>query len=331
MRRRDVITLLVGLSAIWPHASIAETSRTRRIGMLLGLAEADPEMAPRITAFRQGLEELGWSEERNLHIDYRWTSGASGRMQVLAKELVALQPDVLIASSSPTAAALLRETRTTPIVFVTAADPIGDGFVASLARPGGSATGFTNNIASMAGKWVELLKEVAPHVTRIAVMFNPDTAPGGAGSYFLGPLETAAGAMKMKSAATPVRDVAGIDQALASIGREPGGGLIVMPDNFTAVYRAPLIAAAARNRVPAVYPFRYFATDGGLVGYGADLHDLYRRTATYVDRILKGTSPGDLPVQAPAKFELVVNLRAAKALNLTVPRILLARADEVIE
>jgi ABC-type uncharacterized transport system substrate-binding protein len=330
MRRRDILSLLAGAAVPWPLMAIAQQSeRMRVIGVLVGVAEDDSEIPHRIAGFQQGLRELGWNEGRNIRIHYRWAAEID-RMQTFAQELSALQPDVLVASSTAVVRALLRETRTTPIVFVAAADPVGDGFVASLARPGGNATGFTNSQSSMGGKWVELLKEIARDITHVAVMFNPDAAPSG-GSYFLPSLHTAAASLAVRSLATPVRNPAEIESALASLGREPGGGVVVMPDNFTSVHRGLIVALAARYRVPAIYPFRYFATDRGLMSYGADLIDLYRRIPSYIDRILKGAKPSDLPVQAPAQIQLVINLTVAKSLDLTVPRILLARADKVIE
>ncbi len=330
MRRREVLALLASVLAYWPLRAIAQTAeRVRIIGVLFGLAENDPEIPGRVAAFEQGLRDLGWTEGRNIQIHYRFAT-ETDRLQASAKELVLLPADVIVASSSPVVVALLRETRTMPIVFVSAADPIGDGFVASLARPGGNATGFTNNVASMGGKWVELLKEIAPGVERVAVMFNPATAPNG-GSYFLQPVEAAAASIAVKSRGMPVHSAVEIAPALAAFGSAPGGGLIVMPDNFTTVHRGLIVAQAAQHKVPAIYPFRQFAIDGGLMSYGADLLDLYRRTPAYVDRILKGAKPTDLPVLAPAMFDFVINLKAAKALGLTVSRFMIARANEVVE
>ena len=244
--------------------------------------------------------------------------------------MVVRQPDVIVASSSVVVAALLRETRTIPIVFVVAADPVGDGFVASLAWPGANATGFTNALASVGGKWLELLKEIAPTVTRVAVMFNQKTAPNG-GAYFLAPIEAAANQAAIKSQAVAVSGPADIEGAFASLASEPGGGLIVMPDNFTTIHRRLILAQAAQYRIPAIYPFRYFAPEGGLMSYGADLIDLYWRSPSYVDRLLKGAKPAELPVQRPARVELIINLNTARKLGLAVHRLLLARADEVIE
>jgi putative ABC transport system substrate-binding protein len=241
-----------------------------------------------------------------------------------------LRPELIVAGSSFVVSAILGETRTIPVVFVTASDPVGDGFVASLARPGGNVTGFTNSIASMGGKWLELLKEIAPGIERVAIMFNPASAPSR-GSYFLPPFEAAAASIGVKSLAMPLHSVADIEPAIAALGREPGGGLIVMPDNFTTINRALIIAQAAEQRVPAIYSVRFFATEGGLIAYGADLLDLYRRVPFYVDRILKGAKPAELPVQSPAKFELVINLKTANALGLAVSPLMIARANEVIE
>ena len=334
MRRRDLLAVFLALAACGAiHPPIAacaqQPDQARLIGVLIGLAEHDPSASRRVEVFQAGLEDLGWSERRNIRIAYRWATERD-RLQAFAKELVALKPEVIVASSTVVVAALLRETRTIPIVFVTASDPIGDGFVTSLARPGRNTTGFTNSMATVGEKWVELLKEFAPALTRVAVMFNRETAAAG-GMYFLQPIEAAAKSSGMQSFAMPVPDLAGIESALSGFAREPGGSLIVMPDHFTTVHREAIIAQASRHRVPAIYPFRYFATEGGLMAYGADLMDLYRRASAYVDRILRGAKPADLPVQSPAKFELVINLKVANELGLIIPRIMLARADEVIE
>ena len=329
MRRRKVLSLLAGALAPWPLSAIAQQAeRMRVIGVLIGLAESDPDIPLRIARFEQALRDLGWIEGRNVRLHYRFAG--DNRLQTFARELVALQPDLIVAGSGFVVFALLRETRTVPIVFVTSADPVGDRFVASLVRPGGNATGFTNNLPSMGGKWLELLKEVAPGIERVAVMFNPDTAPGS-GFYFLPPIEAAAALIDVKPLAMPVRSPADIESAFAGFERKGVHGLVVTPDNFTAVHRGLIIAQAAQHRVPAIYPFHYFAKEGGLMSYGADLLDLYARTPSYVDRILRGAKPADLAVQAPAKVDLVINLKVAKALGLSVPRIMIARADEVIE
>jgi ABC-type uncharacterized transport system substrate-binding protein len=324
MRRREVLAVLAGAAVCWPFVAVPQP---RSIGVLIGLTPDDSEIPARVAAFEQGLRELGWTE-RNLRIEYRFAAEAE-RLQVLAKELVGLQPDVVVASSGFVVTMLLRETRTIPIVFVTATDPVGNRYVLSQTRPGGNVTGFANNIASMGGKWLELLKEIAPGVARVAVMFNPATAPAS-GSFFMPPFEAAATSLGVVPSAMPISSPAEIDSVLAALGRD-GGGLIVMPDNFTSVHRRAIVAQAARHRVPAIYPIRYFATAGGLMSYGADLLDLYRRVPNYVDRILKGASPAELPVLAAAKVDLVINLRTARELGLTVPRIMLARAEEVIE
>jgi putative tryptophan/tyrosine transport system substrate-binding protein len=330
VRRREFIVLLGGAAAAWPIAARGQTAhRTRRIGVLMGSVESDPESAPRVSAFERGLSDLGWTSGRNALIDYRWGAGDPPLMQALAKELVALKPDVLVASTTPVAMALARETGTIPIVFVIVSDPIGSGFIESLARPGGNMTGFINIESSLGGKWLELLKELKPRISRMAVMFNPETAPHA--EYYVRPFEVAARALAVEPSTVPVRSVTDIERAISELGHAPDSGLIVLPDAFTAVHRSTIIAAAASSNVPAIYPFRYMAADGGLISYGVDLTDLYRRAAPYVDRILKGSRPADLPVQQPTKFEFTINLKTAKALGLEVPPTLLARADEVIE
>ena len=262
-------------------------------------------------------------------MDLRWGGGDINRIRALAQELVGLQPDIILASTTPATVALQRETRTIPIVFATVADPVASGIVARLDRPGGNITGFANLEASLGGKWLELLSEIAPGLKRAAIMFNPDIDPRI--GLFMPSFETAARSLKVEPIIAPVHSDAEIETAIIALGREPGGGLVVMPDVFMIVHRAPIILAAARNNVPAVYSLSDFARDGGLLSYGPDLVDIFRRAATYVDRILRGAKPGDLPVQFPTKFEMVVNLKTAKALGLTVPQSILLRADEVIE
>ena len=331
MRRREFLGALGSAAAGWPLAAHAQQlDRVRRIGVLIPFAESDAEAQAQVTAFREGLQQLGWTAGRNVQFEYRWTAGEVGRIRTFAKELVELQPDVILARTTPVTAALLQETRTIPIAFVVVSDPIGEGFVASLARPGGNVTGFTNVEASLGGKWLELLKGIAPRVDRVAVMFNPKTAPGG-GLYYLRLVEDAAESIAVKVIAAPVQDAAEIERAIDTFTREPNGSLLVLPDVTAAVHRELIIALAARHRLPAVYNNRYYVTSGGLVSYGVDLVDLYRRAAAYVDRILKGAKPSDLPIQAPTKFELVFNLKAAKAIGLTIPVPFLLRADEVIE
>ncbi len=330
MRRRDLIAILGGVVIAWPRALVAQSiDRVRRIGVLAVLAESDPLMQRRLSAFEQALEELGWAKGRNIRIDYRSYANDTKLAVTLAKELVGLASDVLVGQTTPVLTALQQATQAIPIVFVLVADPVAQGFVASLARPGGNITGFTNFEFSMAGKWLEMLKETAPRLAHVALVFNPETAPFY--PLFLHSLEAAGRSLAVEVTASPVRDDAEIERAVAALGRDAGGGLVVMPDAFTGVHRERIIELAARYRVPAVYPFRFFAASGGLFSYGADEVDLYRRAAGYVDRILKGTKPSDLPVQEPTKFELVINLKTAKALGLTIPLALLARADEVIE
>jgi putative ABC transport system substrate-binding protein len=330
MNRRDMITLLGG-AATWPLAARAQqTERVRRIGVLIALDEHDPEPKGWLSRFTLGLAELGWTDGRNLRMDVRWAGGSVDRMRMFAKELVSLQPDVILSQSTPATAALKRETQTIPVVFVIVADPVGSGFVASLPRPGGNITGFINVEAAMGSKWLELLSEIAPGLKRVAIMFNPDTA-AGRGSYFLPSIEAAARSLKVASIAAPVHSDAEIETAITSLGREPGSGLVLMTDLFMQVHRAPIILQAARNKVPAIYAEAISVRDGGVLSYGADYADIFRRAAPYVDRILRGEKPAELPVQVPTKFEMAINLKTAKALGLTVPPNLLAIADEVIE
>jgi putative ABC transport system substrate-binding protein len=325
VRECDVATSWLFLPALWPRAVIALSDRVRVIGVLIGLSEGDPEVPERVAAFEMGFRDFGWAQGRNIRIHYRFAIESDG-LRTAAKELLALHPEVIVAGNTFVATALLRQTRTIPIVFVTASDPVGDGLVASLARPGG----FTSSVSSMSGKWLELLKEIAPSVERVAIMFNPASAPTG-GSYFLVPFETAAASIGVKPIVLPVHSVADVEPALATLRREPGGGLTVMPDIFTTVNRGLIIAQAAQHRVPAIYSTPQFAADGALIAYGPDLLDLYRRAPSYVDRILKGTKPTELPVQSPAKVDLVINLQTAKALGLSVSPIMIARANDLIE
>jgi putative ABC transport system substrate-binding protein len=329
MKRREFITLLGGATA-WPLAARAQQAdRMRRIGVLMAVPENDHEYQAFLAAFREGLQKLGWAEGRNIRIDTRWAALDAEAMQRFAKELVALQPDLIVSQSTPTTASLLQQTRTIPIIFALVIDPIGSGFVASLPRPGGNVTGFIAMEGSLAGKWLELLKEIAPRVTRVAFLFNPATAPYA--EYFLNPFKAAAASFAVEGIATPVRDSSELESVVAAQAREPNGGLIVMPESFLNTHRVEITSLAARYRLPAVYAFRFFTEFGGLLSYGNDFIDNYRRAATYVDRILKGEKPADLPVQAPTRYETVINLKTAKALGLEVPATLLARADEVIE
>jgi ABC-type uncharacterized transport system substrate-binding protein len=329
-RRRQFITLLGGAVA-WPLAARAQQpDRMRRMGVLMGFAESDRERQAMVAAFREELQKLGWAEGRNIRIDYRWAIPDDAEaMQRFAKELVALQPDLILSHSTPTTAAVLQQTRAIPIVFGAVADPVGSGFVASFPRPGGNVTGFSNLEPAMAGKWLELLKEIAPRVARVAFLFNPATATYY--EYFLTPFKAAATTFAVEAVAAPVRDKSELETVIAAQARAPNGGLIVMTDSFLLAHRAEIISLAARYGLPAVYPFRFFTEVGGLLSYGSDLIDNFRRAATYADRILKGTMPSELPVQAPVKFELIINLKTAKALGLDVPTTLLLRANEVIE
>jgi putative tryptophan/tyrosine transport system substrate-binding protein len=330
MRRREFIAGLGGAAAL-PLASRAQQAdRFRHLGVLMGADEDDPQRKSWLTAFTQGLSELGWIDGRNLRMNVRWAGADVDRMRRFAKELVDLQPDVIFSLTTPATAAVQRQTRTIPIVFTFVGDPVGEGFVASLARPGGNITGFIPQEASMAGKWVQLLTEIAPGVTRVAAMFNPEREPF-VRRYFLPPFEEAARSLKVVPTIGPVHDEAEIEQVISSLAREPRGGFVVMPDVFVQVHRAQIILLAARYNVPAVYQLSLFARHGGLLSYGADGADLFRRAAVYVDRILRGAKPADLPVQLPVKMEMVINVRTAKALGLTVPQSIVLRADEVIE
>ena len=331
LKRREFMMLFGGAVTALPFAAWAQQSnQTRRIGVLMGPAESDPEGQSEITAFRRGLQSLGWTSGRDIRIAYRWAGGDTDRMQTFAKELMALRPDVILAASTPVVTALLRESRTVPIVFVRVADPIESGFLSNWARPGGNVTGFAFFEPSLLTKWMGLLKEIAPGIERVTVMFNPVTAPGG-GSYFLRLAEAAAQSIAVELRAGPVHDVAEIERVVAKVAQPPVGGLMPLPDIFLNVHREQIIELTARYRVPTIYQYRYFATGGGLVSYGPDVVDQYIRAASYVDRIPKGARAADLPVQAPAKYELVINLKAAKALGLTIPESFLLRADEVIE
>jgi putative tryptophan/tyrosine transport system substrate-binding protein len=329
MNRRHFITLLGGAAA-WPLAAHAQQAeRMRRIGVLMGYAENHSEAQAWVAAFREGLQKLGWTEGRNIRIDTRWGRADMELMQRFAQELVALQPDLILSQITPTTAALLQQTHTIPIVFAMVADPVGSGFVASLSRPGGHVTGFVTLEGSLSGKWLELLKEIAPRVARVALLFNPATATYA--EYYLNPFKAAAASFAVEAIAAPVRDISELESVVAAQAREPNSGLIVMPDSFLIIHRAEVTSLAARYRLPTVYPYREFTELGGLLSYGFDRLDNFRRAATYADRILKGAKPSELPVQAPVKFDLVINLKTAKALGLDVPPLLQQRADEVIE
>jgi putative tryptophan/tyrosine transport system substrate-binding protein len=328
MRRRDFISLSVGATVGWPLAAHAQQAgRIRHVGVLAGLAEDDPEQIARTAAFRQGLAGLGWVEGRNARLDFRFAS-SSAQLPVLAKELTALQPDVIVAVGTGMVAAVQRETHTIPIVFVGVSDPIGSGFVASLARPGGNLTGQMNYEESIVGKWLAMLKEIAPDVMRVAFIGNPKTSPF---DYFLRGAQTEAPSLAITLVPGVVETDLDIRRKIESIASTPNGSILVTADPTTTAHRNVVIALAAQYRLPAVYPFRVFVTDGGLMSYAVDVVDLVRKSASYVDRILRGEKPADLPVQAPTKYETVLNLKTAKALGLTVPSSLLVRADEMIE
>jgi len=331
MRRRDLIKGIAGLAAAWPLAARArQTDQVRRIGVLMNFPSSDPEGKALLAEFTRHLAELGWTEGRNVRIDARWGGSNVDLMRTLAKELVGLQPDVLLATSTPTTAVLARETQTIPIVFTFVADPIGSRFIANLSHPGGNITEFSMIEASMASKSLELLREVAPGIKRVAIMFNPDTAPF-VNSMVMPVFETAAKSFNIAPIAAPVHSDAEIETVITSLSREPGGALFGGPDTFITNHRATIISLAARNRLPAVYGPTVFARDGGFVSYGADFQDNFHRSALYVDKILRGAKPSELPVQMPVKYLLIINLKTAHALGLTVPQTLLALADEVIE
>jgi putative tryptophan/tyrosine transport system substrate-binding protein len=329
VNRREFIAGLGGAAA-WPlNAWAQQGERVRRIGVLMTHDENDRLAKARISAFTQALADLGWTDGRNVRMDLRRAGGDNNRIRALAQELVGLQPDIiLVAGSTVATAAVQRETQTVPIVFVNVGDPVASGVVARLDRPNGNITGFAAFEASLGGKWLELLSEIAPGLKRAAIMFNPDTARASA---YMPSFETAARSLNVEPIIAHIHSDAEIETAIIALGREPGGGLVVMADLFTFTHRATIISAAARNNVSAVYWESDFVRDGGLLSYGHDGVDEYRRAATYVDRILRGAKPAELPVQLPTKFEMVVNLKTAKALGLTIPPSLLAIADEVIE
>ena len=330
LKRREFITLLGSAAAAWPLAARGQQDKPmRRIGVLMAYPARDSEAQAYLAAFREALQKLGWAENHNIRIEIRWAAIDAEAMQRLAKELVSLQPDLILSQVTPTTAALMQQTRTIPIIFALVADPVGSGLVASLARPGGNVTGFIQIEASVAGKWLELLKEIAPRVVRVAFLFNPVTARYA--EYYLNPFKAAAASIRVEAISAPVRDSSELDSVIGEQAREPNSGLIVMPDSFTTVHRKEIILLAARHRVPAIYPFRFFTELGGLLSYGIDRLDQFRRAAAYADRILKGEKPADLPVQAPTRYEFVINLKTAKALGLNVPWFLQQSADEVIE
>jgi len=330
MKRREFIGLSGGTVAAWPLAARAQqTAGLHRIGVLMARKVDDAEGQKQFAALRQGLAELGWSEGKTLHIETRWSVADAVEALNFAQQLVGTKPNVLVTNGTPSLVAVRQVTSTIPVVFVSVADPVGQGFVPSLARPGGNITGFSAEEASMGGKWLELLKEFAPRLTRIAIIYNPETAPYG--PMFFPAMQAAAPTMAVALAISPVHSPADIERVIVGIGREPGGGLIVVPDSFMFGQRQQTTALAAKYRLSAMYPLRIFIPDGGLIAYGIERVDMFRRAADYVNRILRGTSPVELPIQQPTKFELAINLKTAKSLGLSVPPSLIARADEVIE
>jgi putative ABC transport system substrate-binding protein len=329
VKRRDVLALF-GVAAAWPLAALAQQSeKMRRIGVLSSLAETDAEAQAWDAAFRKRLVELGWIDGRNIRIDYRWGAGSVDRLRLFARELVQLNPDALVTISTPATAALQTETRTIPIVFAWVSDPVGSGFVSSLAHPGGNITGFLNIEASVVGKWLTLMREIAPQVSRIGFLFNPQTTPYAL--YYLDTFRSAASALAIEAIDAPVHGTEEIEAVMAKLGREAGAGLFVMSDTSMVVYRETIYSLAERYRLPTIYPYRVFAAEGGLMSYGVDVADLLWRAASYIDRILRGEKPNELAVQQPTRFELVVNAKTAKKLGLTIPTSVIVAAREVIE
>jgi len=326
MIRREFITLL-GSASAWPLAARAQ--QPRRVGVLMGFPATDSVAQAYVAAFVQALRQLGWIEGQNLRIDIRWNAGDATLGRIYAAQLIGLQPEVILAATTANLEVVRQATTTLPVVFVQVSDPVAQGFVASLTKPGGNLTGFSSYEFSTGGKWLDLLKEIAPGLARAAVMFNPDYSPQS--KFFMRAVEAAASSRGMRAIAVPVRATADIEPAIASFVREPNGGLILPTDTFTRERQELIVELAARHRLPAAHSYQYIVAEGGLISYGVDLLDQYRQAASYVDRILRGEKPADLPVQQPTKFELVINLKTAKALGLEVPPTLLARADEVIE
>jgi putative ABC transport system substrate-binding protein len=332
MKRREFITL-VGGAVAWPLGVRVQQGPTgmRRVGMLMAYAERDREGRAFVATFKEALAKLGWTEGRSIQIDVRWAPASSNEdlRRQFAQELIAFQPDLIVSHGTPNTATLHEITRTVPIAFVNVSDPIGSGFVKSFPKPGGNITGFITMEPTMAGKWLELLKEIAPRVTNCALLFNPATAPYA--DYFEGPFNAAAASLAVKGTMARVRDAGELETTITTQAREPNSGLIVMPDTFTTLHRAKITELANQHTLPAVYPFRFFSTSGGLLSYGSDTNDSYRRVADYADRILRGEKPSELPVQAPAKFQLVINLKTATSLGLTIPTSLIVAAEEIIE
>jgi putative ABC transport system substrate-binding protein len=332
MRRRDFISFLASTAAMWPLPARAQQGgRLRRIGMLMGLVEGDPQGGKYLSAFQEALRPFGWRDGLNVQIDYRATADLEG-MRSCAVELISLGPELIVTYTTPATNAVRQATRSVPVLFVAVSDPIGTGFVASFSRPGGNITGFTNFEATMGGKWLELIRDIAPSVKRVAMLYNPATANAGAsGGVYLPSMKAAADVLGIELSVSPVNDPAEIDGAFAAMAESPGGGLVVMPNVFTARNQERIVSQAARFRIPTVYPLQHFVAAGGLLSYGIDYRDQFRLAASYADRILRGGKVADLPVQQPTKFELVINRKTAKALGLDIPAALLARTDELIE
>jgi putative tryptophan/tyrosine transport system substrate-binding protein len=328
-RRRDFVALLGSAAAAWPLAARAQADRLRRLGLIMAVGKT-PEYVAALTSFQQALASLGWKQGDNLRVDDRWSAGSQEAARAAAQEITALKPDVILGQSAAVVEALLSMTRGIPIVFLHVADPVIYGFVSNLARPEGNVTGITNIVPSIGSKWLQLLKEIAPALTRAALLVNPETQPDR-GVIFLNPFEDAARSLGVTSVKSKVHDVKGIETLMAGLATEPGGGVVVIPDAFFASHSTQIVALAERFRLPAVYPYRYYLAQGGLLSYGVNNVDLFRQAAPYVDRILRGAKPSDLPVQQPTRFQLFINMKTAKALNLTVPQSLQASADEVIE
>lgn len=331
VRRRDFLRVVAGSAFVWPiQAGAQPIGRVRRVGVLMGYAESDPDARSFANAFAESLQQSATASAQSVTIEYLWAGADVDRIQKLAKDLVELRPDVILANTTPVTVALHRQTREIPIVFVIVSDPVGAGVVTSLSRPGGNITGFINVEGALGGKWLELVKEIAPGIRRSAIMYNPDTAPGG-GAYFLESFKAASRMLEIEPIIAPVRNPSDIERSIAQLAGVPAGGLVVAADGFMVVHRAAIISSVAKNNVPAVYFNPAFPKAGGLVAYGADSLDVFRRAGPYVNRILLGEKPGDLPVQVPTKFELVINLKTAKAFGLTVPPAMLVRADRLIE
>jgi putative ABC transport system substrate-binding protein len=330
MKRRTFLALLSCAASAPPRVALAQVSQVRHIGVLLPYVESDPEAQAEVASFKRGLQQLGWTDGGNARIDVRWATGGLERIRMSAKALVADKPDVILCRATPVTLALQKESTSIPIVFVNVSDPVGSGFAASVARPGSNLTGFTNVEASLGGKWVEILKEINPRIARIAVVFDPRTSPGG-GSFYMHLIQDAARSIAAEVVAAPFHDDADIARVMESFARLPNGGVVVLPDTATNNHRKSIIEQVARFRLPAVYPYRFLAAEGGLASYGIDVVDAYRQAAGYVDRILRGEKPGELPVQGPVKFELAINHKTAKALGLELSPMLLGRADDVIE